>query len=107
MSIQTQRDKFERSAKWLRRARRLYAALIYKACLTDKTNRTLWLCADRALEAGLYQGEDKRSVRWSLMRKFWRMTPGYERGRGWFAWIEDYGLHPDHLAKVKIVRRVA
>lgn len=77
----------------LRRARRLYIRLVYTSCLADETGITLNRCVINAKNRFLYSEKSHpKDVRWSFLRRFWKLTPGYEDNRGWFRWFAEYGL---------------
>ena len=77
----------------LRRARRLYIRLIYTSCLADESGITINRCVLNAKARLLYaEKSHPKDIRWSFLRRFWRLTEGYEDFRGWFRWMEDHGL---------------
>jgi hypothetical protein len=88
MKIHDARDKFSGSNKLLRRARRLY---VFLYCRGIRTHLQLSDAAKRMQDAGLYAEGAEKDVRFSILRKLWRISghPDWHRWRqdsGWSFW---------------------
>ncbi len=93
------------SGKKLRRAKHLYALFIRNACEIDTTGEMLQECAKRAIERGLYAKlTGERSVRFSLLRKFWKKHPefnGKYQTFGWHCYFRSQGYEGGSFTKRK------
>lgn len=99
MKIKTQRIAFDRSAKWLRRARHLFVLFFAKG----KVSTTIDLnhIASAMLDAGLYsQGGPSRThalreCRYRILRKLWRFDGGFYSNKpdpmDWHQWCYRNG----------------
>lgn len=92
MSIPDHRLTFDRTSANLRRARRLYALFIRKACEANESGDLFFACAERAQEVGLYSSKEiPKLVRYSLLRKFYRQHgEKYGDTFGWFRYLADF-----------------
>ena len=107
MKIRTIRDRYDGDRKRLNRARRLYARLLYNAFLDVSDNMMMrWFNGEveRAIRRGLWamtaqtrrQREEDivpagalRSVRYALLRHWWRLD-GTEKN--WHVWYSNKGF---------------
>lgn len=113
MRIPVVRERFSNDAAKLRRARRLYAQLVYKELMRNPD--MTYVCAQRAIARGLYAPTaTMRDVTFSLVRKIYHCDRG-KRGMGrdgdWKEWLRtnrhaDWYVIPGEKSHVKPILRV-
>ena len=107
MRIKDVRRSWKTANQRLNRARQLYAAVTYQAflkCPLELRDKWMDYLADTALRHGYWsdgygKSESRRHVRYALVRRWWKMTPGYEERpiydfpdswSGWSRFRSDY-----------------
>lgn len=89
------RFTMRQQARLLRRARRLYIAVVAKhVTSTESLNRV----AQRMIDAGFRApGTPNRDARWTVLRMMWKRETG---GRDWFGWMRLNGWDFHSRSKV-------
>lgn len=107
MKIADARTNFRFSNKTLRRARRLYVALVRK---TITNTMQLEFCARRMRDAGLYAKQVSKSVHnitFAILRIMWKLDGGSDVGwpnnpNCWFRWAERNDWHIPTRTKIAV-----
>lgn len=98
MSIRDKRKDFTESNARLKRARRLYMRLVYRAVLADETSKTLRKVAKRAQEYGLYSLKSGREdIHTWMLSEVWKLDTNqpsyvtYEHHDSFKEWLRKHG----------------
>lgn len=102
--------------RFLRRARRLYCALVWRECIADTTNETIDRCSLKLVESGLYSAKPcmvtaLRHGRYAILRRGWMLsTQAHQRRYGrhdWHRWCKRYGFETWHWHRPADLRAIA
>lgn len=103
-------------ARFLRRVRRLYCALVWREVVADTTNATIDACALKMIENGLYAPSAckvtaLRHARYAILTRAWRLsTKPHERRYGrndWHHWCKRFGFESWHWRRPADLRAIA
>lgn len=104
------------SVRFLRHARRLYCALVWRMCVADTTNETIDRCAMKLVKSGLYSEKPcmvtaLRHARYAILRRGWFLsTLPHQRRWGandWHHWCKRYGFESWHWHRPADLRAIA